>query len=158
MIGPGMPQSAPGHAKHHRNRCAPAIAGLGGIVDELIESGRHKIVELNLADRPHSCESHADADADRGALGKNRIEDAIAELVQQRPQKQKRVAVLAADILAIDERAWIVSQRIANAEHDRFEKSFAFGIEGRSLFDLDPLTRLRHPLPALRGKGRGEGP
>src|SRR6266568_6887349 len=117
MIRPGMTQAAPWHAKDHWYRCAPPIMNFRRIVDELVESGGHEIVELNLADRSHSGERRSDTDADRRALRQNRVDDAVAELAEERPQQQKRIAVLAADILAVHERARIVSQRVADAEH-----------------------------------------
>jgi hypothetical protein len=73
---------------------APAVADLRGVVHELIEAGGDEVVELHLADRPLPGERGADADAEHRALGERRVDDAIAELLQQRPQQQERVAVL----------------------------------------------------------------
>ena len=49
---------------------------------------------------------------------------------EQRPQQQERVAVLAADVLAVDEDARIGAQRVADAEHHRFEERRPFGSNG----------------------------
>ena len=49
--------------------------------------------------------------------------------VEQRPEQQERVAVLAADVLAKDEDARIGPQRISDAERDGFEKRLPFAIE-----------------------------
>jgi hypothetical protein len=46
-------------------------------------------------------------------------------------QQQERVAVQAADVLAEDEDARVGRERIAHAEHDRFEEGRAFLVERR---------------------------
>ena len=122
MIRAGVAQAAPRHPHHHRDIAAPAIPDLRGVVDQLIESGRDEVVELNLADRPLAGQRGADTDAEHRALRERRVDQAIAELLQQRPQQQEGVAVGAADVLAIDEHARIGAQRVADAEHHRLEK------------------------------------
>src|SRR5438876_8181922 len=111
MVRARMAQAAPRHPDHHRDAEAEAIAQLGGVVDELVEPGRDEIVELHLADRPLAGERGADAHAEDGALADRRIEETIAELLQERLQQQKRVAVTAANVLAVDEDARIAAQR-----------------------------------------------
>jgi len=120
VIRAGVAQAAPRHADNHRDRTAPAITNLRGVVDELIESGGDEIVELHLADRPSSGQRGADADAEDSALGERRIDDPIAELFQQRAKQQERVAVLPADVLAVDKDARVGSQRVTNTHHDGF--------------------------------------
>ncbi len=89
------------------NAAAPAVANLRGVVDELVEPGRDEVVELHLADRPLARERRADADAEHRALGERRVQDPVAEVREQRAQQQKRIAVLAAHVLAVDEDARI---------------------------------------------------
>ena len=136
MIRTGVTKSAPRHAQHERHRAAPAIANLRGVVDELIEAGGDEVVELNLADRTHSFERGSDANADRRPFRKNCVDHALAVIAQQRLEKKKRVAILAANVFAVNEHAFIRAQRIADAEHHRFEKRFSFRIERRRVFDF----------------------
>ena len=102
---------------------APAVADLRGVVHELVEAGRDEVVELHLADRPLARERRADADAEHRAFGERRVEDAIAELLQQRPQQQEGVAVVPADVLAEDEDARIGAQRVADADASRASRN-----------------------------------
>ena len=48
---------------------------------------------------------------------------------EQRTQQQERVAVLAADVLAVDEHARVGAQRVAHAEHHRLEERAALRVE-----------------------------
>ena len=130
-----VPQPAPRHPDDHRHRPAPPVPDLRGVVDELVEAGGDEIVELHLADRPLAGERGADADAEHAAFGERRVDDAIAELLQQRTEQQERVAVLAADVLAVDEHARIGPQRVADAQHHRFEKCAAVLVERQSRFE-----------------------
>ena len=79
--------------------------------------------------------------AEHGALGERRVEDAIAVLLEQRPQQQKRVAVLAADVLAEHERARIGVERVADAVHDGFEERHALLVERRRVLDGERRRR-----------------
>ncbi len=97
-----MTQPTPRHTHHHRHRPAPAVADLRGVVHELVEAGRNEVVELHLADWTLARQRRADAGAEHGTLGQRRVEDPIAEFLEQRSQQQKRVAVGPADILAKD--------------------------------------------------------
>ena len=117
-----MAQSAPRHPHDHRHRAAPAVPDLGRVVHELVEAGGDEVVELHLADRPLTGKRGADAHAEHAALGQRRVDDPVAELVQQRTQQQEGVAVAAADVLAVDEDARIGAQRVADAERDRLEE------------------------------------
>src|SRR5438034_9097392 len=99
MIRTCVTQSAPGHAHNHRYAAAPPIPNLRGVVDELIESGRDEVVELQLADGPFSGQRSTDAHAEDGALGQGGVDDPAAELVEKGAQQQKRVAVLAVHVL-----------------------------------------------------------
>ena len=141
MVRAGMAQAAKRHPNDHRHGAAPAVPDFRGVVDELIEPGRDEVVELDLADRPLSGERRADADAEHGAFRERRVDDAVAELLQQRPQQQEGVAVRTADVLAVHEHAWIGAQGIAHAEHHGFEKRATFRIECRSLLDLKRRAR-----------------
>ena len=159
VVRPGMTQPAPRHAHHHRHRAAPAIADLGGVVHELVEAGRDEVVELHLADRPLARQRGADAGAEHGALGERRVEDPIAELLEQRAQQQERVAVGAADVLAEHEDARVGAQRVADAEHHRFEKRAALcdrmaapaSSAGRRRLDVEVQPSLADRAPRRAG-------
>ena len=151
---------------------------LRGVVDQLIEAGGDEVVELDLADRPLPGQRRADADAEHGALSERRVDDAIAELLQQRPQQQKRVAVLAADVLAVHEHARIGASASPIAEHDGIEERPALRIERRAGLErrqrgpvgVERASRTagsststcargssfaNTPTPAVRGSGHG---
>src|SRR5437899_1259235 len=123
-----MPQPAPGHANNHRNAGAPAVANLSGVVDELIEPGGDKIVELDFSDGPLTRKGRPDTDAQDAGFRNRRVDQAVAEVAEKRAKEQKRVPILPAHILAVDKNARIGGQRIANAEHDAVEKRPAFRI------------------------------
>ena len=82
VIRSRVPQSAPRHPHDHRNAAAPSVPDFGGVVDELIEPGCDEVVELDLANRPLPGERGADADAEHGALGERRVDDAVAKFFQ----------------------------------------------------------------------------
>ena len=136
MVRAGVPQPAERHPHHHRHRGAPPIPNFRGVVDELIEAGGDEIVELHLADRPLARQRGADAGAEHGALGERRIDHAVAELLQERAQQQKCVAVAAADVLAVYEHPRIAAKRVANAEHHGLEEGPAFRVERWSVFNV----------------------
>src|SRR5438093_1545689 len=81
------------------------------------------------AARPLARQRGADADAEHGALGERRIDHAVAELLQERAQQQKCVAVAAADVLAVHEHPRIAAKRVADAEHHGLEEGPAFRVE-----------------------------
>ncbi len=173
VVRTGMTQPAPRHAHDHRHRSAPAVADLGGVVHELVEAGRDEVVELHLADRPLAGERGADAGAEHGPFGERRVEDAIAELLEQRPQQQERVAVRAADVLAEDEhrrvgaqarrrrrasplRGSVLPLRSNGRRRRSSGGSGRIGVEVQAhlrIEDLDPLARRlagEHALASLR--------
>src|SRR5687767_12724371 len=125
MVRTGVTESAPGHPYDHWHRPAPAIPDLRRVVHKLVESGRDKIVELQLADRPLAGQRRSDADAKDAAFRERRVDDAVTEFVEQRTQKQEGIAVGAADVLAVDEDPRIRSQSISDAERDGFETRHA---------------------------------
>ena len=125
-----MAQASPRHAHDHRHRAAPPVANLGRVVDELIEAAGDEVVELHLANRPLAGERRTDAHAQHAALRDRRVDEAIAELFEQRAEQQKRVAVSAADVLAVDEDARIGAERVGDAERHRLEERLAFLVEG----------------------------
>ena len=118
-----MAESAPGHPHDHRHRPAPAVSDLRRVVHELVETVRDEVVELHLTDRPLAGERRANADTEDTAFRERRVDDAVAELGQQRAQQQERVAVGTADILAIDEDPRVRAQCVANTQCDGFEES-----------------------------------
>ena len=97
--------------------------------------------------------------------------------VEQRPQQQKRVAVPAADVFAVDEDSRIAPQRVGDAERDGIEECVALAIERepwvfrrqrRAQIDRKPRLRLerldalleahrrrRLRVPASAGSGHG---
>jgi hypothetical protein len=155
-----MTQPAPGHPHHHRHAAAPAVADLRRIVHELVETGRDEVVELDFADRPLSGQRRADADAEHRALGKRRVDDTLAELLEQRAQQQEGVAVAAADVLAVHEHARVAPERVADAEHHRVEEGTALRVEGwrrldRSTFDRRGRGARREILLRVLGVLRG---
>ena len=119
----GVAESAPGHPHDHRHRPAPAVSDLRRVVHELVETVRDEVVELHLTDRPLAGERRANADTEDTAFRERRVDDAVAELGQQRAQQQERVAVGTADILAIDEDPRVRAQCVANTQCDGFEES-----------------------------------
>ena len=147
VIRSGVPQAAPRHPDDHRHRAAPSIANLGRVVHELVEAARDEVVELHLTDRPLAGQRRADADTEHAALGERRVDDAIAELLEERPQQQERVAVLAAHVLAVDEDARIGAKRVRDAESDRIQKCVTL-----------PIERQARRLPAeVAGSDRSQG-
>ena len=157
---------------------APPVADLRGVVHQLVEAGGDEVVELHLADRPLAGERRADADAEHRALGERRVDDPIAELCEQRPQQQERVAVRAADVLAEDEDARIGAQRVAHARASRLRETCcparsnggparppaapdpeSTALPPRRIEHLDAharrLVRERRPRPRAIGSGHG---
>ena len=92
----------------------PSGSDLRRVVHELVETVRDEVVELHLTDRPLAGERRANADTEDTAFRERRVDDAVAELGQQRAQQQERVAVGTADILAIDEDPRVRAQCVAN--------------------------------------------
>ena len=98
---------------------------------------------------------------------------------EQRAQQQERVAVVPADVFAVDEHARVGAQRVADAEHDRVEERAApsdrtagLGSSGRQRrVEIDRVrrtARIEHfdvrrgvrspantPMPACAGSGHG---
>ena len=116
---------------------APAVALLRRVVHELIESGRDEVVELHLGDRALARRCAAPTAMPKIAFS------AIGELMmrspnsfEQRPQQQERAAVVAADVLAVDEHARIGTQRIADAGSHRFEKGRPLPVERQAGIEL----------------------
>jgi len=146
-----MAQAAPRHPQHHRHAAAPAVAVHRRVVDELIEPGRDEVVELHLADGPLTRQRRPDAHAEYAAFGDRRIDDAIAELLDERPQEQERVPVTPAHVLAVDEHAGVGAQCVADAEHHRVEERAAFRVERRRLLNVEPTARGARTAGFLRG-------
>jgi hypothetical protein len=136
-------EPTPRHADDHRDGAAPAVADFRRIVHELIEAGGHEVVELHLADRPLPRQRRPNAHAEDAAFRERRIDDAVAELREQRAQQQEGVPVLAADIFAVDEHARIAAERVADAEHHRLEKGPPTAIERRSGLERRKVRRRR---------------
>src|SRR5262249_47548412 len=78
----------------------------------------------------------ANAHTEHGAFRQRRVDDAIAELLQEWFEQKERVAILAPDVFSVDEDTRIGVQRIADAHRDRLEKSPALRIERRASIDL----------------------
>ena len=116
-----MAQATPRHAHDHRHLATPPVADLRGVVHQLVEARGDEVVELHLADRPLAGQRCADAHANHRAFGNRRVQDAIAELFQERSQQQERVAVDVAHVLAVDENPRVAAQRVADTHHHGFE-------------------------------------
>ena len=142
-------QPSPRHPHDHRDRPAPPVPDLRGVVDELVEAGRDKVVELDLADRALAGERRADADPQDPGLGEGRVQDPVSELGEQRLQQQEGIPVFAADVLAVDEDAGIGGERVANAEHHRFQKGLPLRVERRAR--LGPQQNVGNQPPARLG-------
>jgi hypothetical protein len=123
-----MAKAAPRHPQHQRNRSAPSVANLRCVVHQLIEAGRNEIVELHFPDRPLPRKRRADADTDYRPFGKGRIEDAIAELLQQWTEQKKRIAVIPPHIFPEDEDSRIAAECVAHAHHDGLEEGAALRV------------------------------
>ena len=152
MVRPGVPETAPRHPDHHRSavrRAPPPVSHFGRVVDQLIEAGGDEVVELHLADRPLAGDRGADTNAQHRTLAERRVDQPIAEFLDERLQQQKRVAVVSADVFAVHEHARIGAQRIADAEHHAFEKRPALRVDGRRRLDLSTSDR--------RGRGARRG-
>ena len=93
VVRTGVAQPAPRHAHHHRRAAAPAVAVLRRVVHELVEAGGDEVVELDLADRPLPRQRRTDADAEHRAFRDRRVDDAVAEFLEQRLQQQEGIAV-----------------------------------------------------------------
>ncbi len=81
-------------------RGIPAIAALGGEVDDLVEAAGDEIGELHFGDGTQSHESGADGRADDGGFGNGRIDDAPGAEVLQKSGGDFEGAAVFADVLA----------------------------------------------------------
>jgi hypothetical protein len=143
VIGPGVAEPAPRHADDHGHGRAPAVADLGRAVDELVEAGSHEVVELHLADGPLAREGGPDAHPEHTTLRQGRVEDAVAELLEERAQQQEGVAVFPADVLAVDEDARIGAQGFTDAHRHRVEERASARVHGRPRIERRELARAR---------------
>ena len=100
--------------------------------------------------------------AEHGAFRERRVQDPIAELLEQRPQQQKRVAVLAAHVLAENKHARIGRKRVPNAVHHGFQKGHALLVEGRRILNCragaSPIAAASRSSTSTRVRGRGSPP
>ena len=87
-------------------------------------------------------------------FGERRVDDAVAEFLEQRPQQQERVAVLAADVLAVDEDARVGAQRVADAQHDGIEERVSLRVEGGPRLERRQGSGLLAPPHGSRGSTR----
>jgi hypothetical protein len=100
----------------------PTVPDLRGVVHQLVEAGGDEVVELHLADRPQPA-SAAPTQTPRTPLSaKRRVNDAVAELGQQRTEQQEGISVLASHVFAVHEYVGIRSKRVADADHDPLPK------------------------------------
>jgi hypothetical protein len=95
--------AAGGRAHHHGHGRAPAIAALGGEIDDLVEAAGDEIGELHFGHRPQSHQARADGRAGDGRFGDGRIDHALlAEMLEKAGGHLERAAVHA-DVLAQQE-------------------------------------------------------
>src|SRR4029079_9940152 len=71
-------------------------------------------------------------------------------VLEQRTQKQERVALLTADVFAVDEDARIGFQCVADAEHYRLQEGVALLVERRSWIERRQFRRNRRREAARR--------
>jgi hypothetical protein len=94
---------------------------LGGDGDDQVERAADEVRELQLDDRPLALPRRADRGSDEALLRDRRVEDAlVAELLPQ-PLRDAERAAEVADVLAEQEDALVLTQRVAKRRLDRLQ-------------------------------------
>src|SRR5438067_13663412 len=107
-------------SKHRWNVSAPAIATLGRIVCQQIESARDEIDELKLGHSLHAHQSRAASRADDRSFGNRRIDHALfAEVIDQSVSNFERTAV-SADVFTNHEHSRVALHLFPDALADCF--------------------------------------
>ncbi len=115
-------------AHHDRHGRVPAIAALGGEVDNLVEAAGDEIGELHLRHRPQPHEAGADGRADDGAFGNGRIHHAfLAEMLEESGGHFERAAV-DADVFAQQEDVRVALHLFPQPLADGFQVSCRHGL------------------------------
>ena len=98
--------AARGRANHDGHGRVPAVAALGGEVDDLVEAAGDEIGELHLRHRAQAHQAGADGRAHDGRFGDGRIHHAaLAEMLEEAGGHFERAAV-DADVFADAGRHW----------------------------------------------------
>ncbi len=138
--GAAMNPSAGGRANYDGNRSVPAVAALGGEIDDLIEAATDEIGELHLSHRAQSHESSADRSAYNGRFGDRRIDHPLFAKFFQKAGRYLERAAVDANIFADQEHVRIALHL--------FPKAFANGFEiGGAARRLTLHTRFRATWP-----------
>jgi hypothetical protein len=118
---PAANAPARGAADDERQREAGAPVRLRGDRDDRIERAADEVGELQLDDGPLALPGGADRGADETLLRDRCIEDAVvAELLPQALRDAEGAAEMA-DVLAEQENALVLAQRIAKRRLDRLQ-------------------------------------
>ena len=103
---------------HERDAEAVPEVHLRCRVDDRVHAARQEVAELELDDRPHAVERHADRGAGERGLADRRVDHSLlAELLLQ-PGSRAKGATAAPDVLAQHEHAVVVAERRAQREPD----------------------------------------
>ena len=132
-------------ADHHRAGvfAAGAVPHLRGFADDLVEARVDEVEELDLGDRAHAVEGHADAGAENATLAERRVEAAgFAELFVQAHGGAKDPALLA-DVFAEHDHAVVVLHLGAHRIVDGLEHRHDLGA-GRARTTLLLFLGCRH--------------
>lgn len=117
-----------GHAHHHIGILSPTPMQLGQVVDDLIETARHKVSELHLDHGLHSGNREAESRPDDGAFAQRRIAHAVfAKPVDKTIRHLEDTAIMANVLSHKDE--------VIVAFHGRREP-FGDGVNEPQLFGL----------------------
>ena len=107
MKRPAVDAAATRPAHHHRQADVLAIAALGGVVGNHVESARDKIDELHLGHRAQAHHRCAAGRADDGALGDRRVDDALFAELFEKAVGHLKGATINANVFAEDEDALV---------------------------------------------------
>ena len=142
--GPG---GTPDHEGHGR---APAVVGLGHVVDQLIEPAGDEVGELHFGHGPHAHERRAHGRADDHGLRHGRVDHPVlAEIVQESLRDLEGPAV-DPDVLAETEDAFISLHLLAESGRYGFQVGYGWhgSVPGG---DVSPRRRLRALLRVRAG-------
>ena len=143
---------------HGDVQCAVgAVAGPGGLADQLVNGRPDEVGELYLRDRPLPAEGRAQGDADDGRFRQGRVDDPVfAELLHQALGGQKDSAPYA-HVFTHDEDAWVALHLFPDRLSDGFD--YAFYGHCPSPMVILPMVRLyfMRSKPCNAGWKRREG-
>jgi hypothetical protein len=94
---------------------------LRGDGDDQVERAADEVGELQLDDGPLALPGRADRRADEAMLRDRRVEDALVAELLPEPLRDAERAAEVADVLAEQEDALVLEQRVAQRRPDRLE-------------------------------------